>query len=65
MIIWLLVSGLGCILAAYPDVGTAQEEAAGWLPPRVKTATLLQQFQNKLLLLVSLGESGNTGLLQN
>ncbi len=31
----------------------------------VEGLDLLQQLQNKLLLLISLGQSGNTGLLQN
>src|ERR1700746_3609579 len=35
------------------------------LPASLSTLNLLQQFEYELLLLVSLGKSGNTGLLQN
>ncbi len=42
-------------------------KGGGWLSASscAKTALLLQQFEDELLLLISLGESGNAGLLQD
>src|SRR5581483_706024 len=51
---WMLISSSG-----------AEAGEGGFPPPPTRSRELLQQLQNKLLLLVGLGKSGDAGLLQD